>query len=76
MPRAAKRVLVDFAKRRREMVEHQVAARGVRSELVLEAMRKVPREEFLPRICESSRMKIHLYQSPRDRQFLSLTSWR
>jgi protein-L-isoaspartate(D-aspartate) O-methyltransferase len=30
------------------MVEHQIAARGVRSELVLEAMRKVPREEFLP----------------------------
>ena len=47
MPRAAKRALIDFAKRRREMVEHQVAARGVRSELVLEAMRKVPREEFL-----------------------------
>jgi protein-L-isoaspartate(D-aspartate) O-methyltransferase len=30
------------------MVEHQIAARGVRSELVLEAMRKVPREAFLP----------------------------
>jgi len=28
------------------------------------------------RICESSRMRIHLYQSPKDRQFLSLTSWR
>ena len=48
MPRVAKRALIDFAKRRREMVQHQVAARGVRSELVLEAMRKVPREEFLP----------------------------
>ena len=48
MPRVAKRALIDFAKRRREMVEHQIAARGVRSELVLEAMRKVPREEFLP----------------------------
>jgi protein-L-isoaspartate(D-aspartate) O-methyltransferase len=30
------------------MVEHQIAARGVRSALVLEAMRKVAREEFLP----------------------------
>ena len=38
---------VDFVRRRLDMVEHQIAARGVRSELVLEAMRKVPREEFL-----------------------------
>jgi hypothetical protein len=30
------------------MVERQIAARGVRSELVLEAMRKIRREEFLP----------------------------
>ena len=33
---------------RREMVERSVAARGVRDELVLEAMRNVPRELFLP----------------------------
>ena len=39
---------IDFVKRRLDMVEHQVAARGVRSDLVLEAMRKIPREEFLP----------------------------
>ncbi len=39
---------VDFASQRREMVEHQIAARGVRSDLVLTAMRAVPREEFLP----------------------------
>ncbi len=38
----------DFAKLRREMVDHNIFARGVRSELVLEAMRKVPREMFLP----------------------------
>src|ERR1017187_4784859 len=31
-----------------EMVDHHVFARGVRSELVLDAMRKVPREMFLP----------------------------
>jgi protein-L-isoaspartate(D-aspartate) O-methyltransferase len=30
------------------MVDRQIAARGVRSERVLEAMRKVPRERFVP----------------------------
>jgi protein-L-isoaspartate(D-aspartate) O-methyltransferase len=39
---------IDFVGRRLDMVEHQIAARGVRSQLVLEAMGKVPREEFLP----------------------------
>jgi protein-L-isoaspartate(D-aspartate) O-methyltransferase len=50
MPGTAKKELtrVDFASQRWRMVERQIAARGVRSELVLEAMRKVPREEFLP----------------------------
>jgi protein-L-isoaspartate(D-aspartate) O-methyltransferase len=38
----------EFAARRREMVEKQIAARGVRSGLVLDAMRTVPREAFLP----------------------------
>jgi protein-L-isoaspartate(D-aspartate) O-methyltransferase len=38
----------DFASKRLEMVDRQVAARGVRSEKVLDAMRKVPREAFLP----------------------------
>lgn len=33
---------------RREMVASNIEARGVRDELVLEAMRKVPRELFLP----------------------------
>lgn len=51
MPRLTKkRVLtrIDFASQRREMVEHQIVGRGVRSDLVLKAMRAVPREEFLP----------------------------
>jgi protein-L-isoaspartate(D-aspartate) O-methyltransferase len=39
---------VDFAVQRNEMVEHAVRARGVRSKLVLDAMRAVPREDFLP----------------------------
>ncbi|MGZ5871043.1 MAG: protein-L-isoaspartate(D-aspartate) O-methyltransferase [Bradyrhizobium sp.] len=37
-----------FASLRAKMVERNIAARGVQDELVLEAMRKVPRELFLP----------------------------
>ena len=40
--------MIDFSKLRSEMVEHQIASRGVRAEEVLDAMRKVPREAFLP----------------------------
>ncbi|MGB5449548.1 MAG: protein-L-isoaspartate O-methyltransferase, partial [Woeseiaceae bacterium] len=39
----------DYSKLRGRMVKRQIAGRGVRSKLVLEAMRKVPRERFLPR---------------------------
>jgi protein-L-isoaspartate(D-aspartate) O-methyltransferase len=38
----------DFSHLRDEMVEHHIVARGVRSENVLKAMRKVKREAFLP----------------------------
>src|SRR5512142_1057908 len=38
----------DFRRRRDAMVEHQVKSRGIRSTLVLDAMRAVPRETFLP----------------------------
>jgi len=38
----------DLSKLRGDMVEHQIAARSIRSAAVLGAMRKVPREEFLP----------------------------
>ena len=37
-----------FGLLRDEMVARNIAARGVRDELVLDAMRKVPRELFLP----------------------------
>jgi protein-L-isoaspartate(D-aspartate) O-methyltransferase len=37
-----------FSKLRKEMVEKAIVARGVRDELVLSAMRNVPREAFLP----------------------------
>ncbi|HKH43848.1 MAG TPA: protein-L-isoaspartate(D-aspartate) O-methyltransferase [Thermoanaerobaculia bacterium] len=38
----------DFAVLRREMVELQIAGRGVRDPRVLEALRTVPREAFVP----------------------------
>jgi protein-L-isoaspartate(D-aspartate) O-methyltransferase len=41
--------MVDFSELRENMVEYQIAARGVRSEKVLDAMRKVPREQFVSR---------------------------
>jgi protein-L-isoaspartate(D-aspartate) O-methyltransferase len=37
-----------FRARRLEMVEQSISRRGVRDELVLDAMRKVPRELFVP----------------------------
>ena len=39
---------MDFAKARNQMVERYLVHRGIRSSLVLEAMRAVPRERFLP----------------------------
>ena len=39
---------IDYAARRRVMVEDHIAARGVRSKLVLDAMATAPRERFLP----------------------------
>jgi len=41
--------LKSFPALRKEMVERNIVARGVRDELVLDAMRKVPRELFLPK---------------------------
>ena len=38
----------DLSKRRHAMVARQIAHRGVRSEIVLEAVGSVPREFFLP----------------------------
>jgi protein-L-isoaspartate(D-aspartate) O-methyltransferase len=40
--------MTDFAKAREKMVERQIAARGIHDERVLEAMRTVPREAFVP----------------------------
>jgi protein-L-isoaspartate(D-aspartate) O-methyltransferase (PCMT) len=41
--------VTSFPSLRKEMVERDIAARGVRDELVLDAMRKVPHELFLPK---------------------------
>ena len=38
----------EFEARARNMVENQLRARGIRDERVLEAMRRVPRHEFVP----------------------------
>ncbi len=40
----------DQREARREMVTEQIAARGVRDERVLDAMRRVPRHEFVPAV--------------------------
>ena len=40
----------DFTQARLEMVEQQIAARGVGDERVLQAMRSVPRHEFVPKL--------------------------
>ncbi|HSW51061.1 MAG TPA: protein-L-isoaspartate(D-aspartate) O-methyltransferase [Bryobacteraceae bacterium] len=39
--------VIDWPERRREMVERQIQARGIRDPRVLEAMRVVPREKFI-----------------------------
>ncbi|MGI9237165.1 MAG: protein-L-isoaspartate(D-aspartate) O-methyltransferase [Woeseiaceae bacterium] len=41
--------MTDNSRSRAQMVRRQIAGRGVRSEKVLDAMRKVPRERFLPK---------------------------
>src|SRR6056297_1238279 len=42
------RVMSRFERERTTMVEQQLVARGIRDQRVLEAMRSVPREEFVP----------------------------
>jgi protein-L-isoaspartate(D-aspartate) O-methyltransferase len=40
--------MADFADRRAQMVDRQIARRGITNPLILEAMRTVPREAFVP----------------------------
>ena len=39
---------INFTERRSAMIGSHIAGRGIRSQLVLEAMQAVPREAFLP----------------------------
>ena len=41
--------MADYENLRKRMVSRQIAGRGVKSVLVLDAMRKVPRERFMPK---------------------------
>jgi len=41
-------IMTNFAQQREEMVQRQLAERGIRDERVLDAMRAVPRERFVP----------------------------
>ncbi len=38
----------EFSSLRKQMIEYQLAARGLRDETVLDAVNSVPREEFVP----------------------------
>src|SRR5438105_1594886 len=42
--------VADYASQRSQMVKEQIAARDVHDERVLAAMRKVPREQFVPEL--------------------------
>jgi protein-L-isoaspartate(D-aspartate) O-methyltransferase len=42
--------VINYESERKRMVDEQIAARGVKDQRVLAAMRKVPRHEFLPEV--------------------------
>ncbi|MEE4161493.1 MAG: protein-L-isoaspartate(D-aspartate) O-methyltransferase [Woeseiaceae bacterium] len=42
-------MMIDYARSRERMVANDIAIRGIHSSKVLDAMRKVPRERFVPR---------------------------
>lgn len=46
-----------YAARRERMIEHDIVGRGITDDGVIEAMRRVPREEFVPR-----RLRHHAYE--------------
>lgn len=48
-----------YAVKRERMVAEQIAARGIRDPRVLDAMRRVPREEFVRRLSRSSAYEDH-----------------
>jgi protein-L-isoaspartate(D-aspartate) O-methyltransferase len=48
-----------YGSKRERMVAEQIAARGIRNSRVLDAMRRVPREEFVRRLSRSSAYEDH-----------------
>ena len=66
----------DFARAREEMVATQVAARGVRDEKTLAAMRSVPRHEFVPAASRREAYDDHPIRSATGRRSRSRTSSR
>jgi protein-L-isoaspartate(D-aspartate) O-methyltransferase len=53
------RAMDAYAAKRERMVADQIAARGIRDPRVLDAMRRVPREEFVRRLSRSSAYEDH-----------------
>ena len=51
--------MADTSVLRKNMVQHQIAARGVSDERVLDAMRAVPREAFMPEELGGVRLRGH-----------------
>ena len=49
----------DFAEERSRMVQHQIRARGVRDQRVLDAMLRLPREKFVPEHLQASAYEDH-----------------
>ena len=66
----------EFSKLRKEMVENAIFARGVRSEVVLNAMRTVPREAFLPERLREFAYEDFPCRSKKDKQSPSPISLR
>ncbi len=69
----------DFARRRAAMVEMQIAARGVQDRRVLDALRAVPREQFVPealrdRACDDEALPIADGQTISQPYIVALTA--
>lgn len=64
-----------FAEEREAMVERHLARRGIYDEAVLEAMRTVPREAFVPEDMAEFAYADARFPSVRGRRFPSPTRW-
>ena len=66
---------MSFESQRERMVEEQIRSRGVRDARVLEAMRMVPREQFVPERLAEFAYATRRCPSARSRRSRSPTSW-